>query len=62
MEGGAARAEATGGAEAVPVLNPALEDRSRLLRQAVATVLDALGEHVSSYQYRWQSNFFGNYW
>ena len=36
--------------EAVPVLTPALEDRSRLLRQAVSTVLAALGEHVSSYQ------------
>jgi hypothetical protein len=49
MEGGVARAEATGGA-AVPVLDPALEARGRLVRHAVATVLDALGEHVSVYQ------------
>ena len=52
MEGALARAEATGGAAdaAVPVLDPALEDRGRLVRQAVATVLAALGDHVSVYR------------
>ena len=46
---GAARAEATGG-HAASVLNPALDDRGRLVRQAVATVVAALGEHVSVYR------------
>ena len=49
---GAARAEAIGGAAAaaVPALDPALEARGRAVRQAVATVLAALGDHVSVYQ------------
>ena len=52
MEGALARAEATGGTAdaAVPVLDPALEDRGRLVRQAVATVVAALGDHVSVYR------------
>ena len=49
---GVARAEAIGGAAAaaVPALDPALEARGRTVRQAVATVLAALGDHVSVYQ------------
>ena len=49
---GVARAEAIGGAAAaaVPALDSALEARGRTVRQAVATVLAALGDHVSVYQ------------
>ena len=53
---GVARAEAIGGAAAaaVPALDSALEARGRAVRQAVATVLAALGDHVSVYQERVQ--------
>ena len=50
---GVARAEAIVGgaaAAAVPALDSALEARGRTVRQAVATVLAALGDHVSVYQ------------
>ena len=44
MEGAARAAEATTADTVSPALDPKLEQRGRLLRQAVATVVEALGE------------------